>query len=577
MRRPPPEDVPSGTVTFLFTDIAGSTRLWEEHTEVMRAALARHDDLLRAIIAEHRGHVFKTVGDAFHAAFPAASDAVTAAVEAQRALTAERWSLPGGLPVRMALHTGVAESRDGDYFGPPLNRAARLLAAGHGGQILLFGTTYALVQEAPPAGVTLRSIGQHRLRDLARAEQIYQLVAAGLPVEFPPLRSLEHMPNNLPVQLTSFIGRAQEIKEVTRLLATTRLLTLAGAGGAGKTRLALQVAADLLEEFPDGVWLVEFASLADPALVAQTVAASLGLREHPERPILMIVSDVLQPKRVLLVLDNCEQLVAECARVADHLLRACPQIRVLATSQTSLGVPGEVTFGVPPLSLPDPSQASPADQLAAFEAVRLFADRAVLSKPGFAVTSENARAVAQVVQRLDGIPLAIELAAARVKVMSVQQIADRLDDRFRLLTTGGRTVAPRHQTLQAAMDWSYELLAEPQRVLLRRLSVFSAGWTLEAAETICAGDGVEGTQVLDLLAHLVDRSLVLVQETLEGATRYRLLETVRQYGQDRLREAGEEERTRRSHRDWFLLLAERAERHLDVAEQRAWLDLLEIE
>ncbi len=569
--------LPTGTVTFLFTDIEGSTKLWEEHTEAMRAALGRHDDLLHETIARHHGHVFKTVGDAFHAAFPTASDALTAALDAQRALARERWALPDGLRVRMALHTGVAEPRNGDYFGPALNRAARLLSAGHGGQVLLFRVTYELVQDALPAGTMLRELGQHRLRDLARPEQIYQLVAPGLATDFPPLRSLDTFPNNLPAQLTSFIGREREISEVKALLPTARLLTLTGAGGAGKTRLALQVAADMVDEFGDGVWLAEFAGLADPALVPQTIAASLGLREHSERAILPILTDFLQRKHMLLVMDNCEHVVAECARLTDHLLRASPDIRILVTSQTTLGVPGEVAYSVPPLALPDPRPAPSAEQLSQFESVRLFVERARLSRPGFAVTTDNAAAVAQVVHQLDGIPLAIELAAARAKVMSVQQISERLEDRFRLLSAGGRTAAPRHQTLKAAMDWSYDLLAEPERILLRRLSVFAGGWTLEAAEAICAGGEVESSQVLDLLAGLVDRSLTLVEEVSGGATRYRLLETVRLYGRERLRASREEERTRTRHRDWFLLLAEQAESHLQGPEAQGWLDRLETE
>ena len=569
--------LPTGTVTFLFTDIEGSTRLWEEHAEAMRAALGRHDDLLRAAITEHRGHVFKTVGDAFHAAFPTAADALAAVLDAQRALAREPWALPGGLRVRMALHTGEAEQRDGDYVGPTLNRAARLLAVGHGGQILVFRTTYDLVQDALPAGITLRNLGQHRLRDLARPEQIYQIVAAGLAAEFPSLRSLDAFPNNLPVQLTSFIDREREISEVRSLLATARLLTLTGVGGAGKTRLALQVAADLLDDFPAGVWLAEFAGLLDPALVPQTVAGSMGLREHYERPLLAILTEFLQFKHVLLLMDNCEHVVAECAQLVDHLLRTCPQLRILATAQSTLGVPGEVAYGVPPLGLPDPRGAPPSEQLAQSAAVRLFVERASLGKPGFAVTADNAGALAQVVHQLDGIPLAIELAAARTRVMSVQQISERLADRFRLLTAGARTAAPRHQTLKAAMDWSYELLPEAERMMLQRLSVFAGGWPLDAAEAICAGADLASGQVLDLLARLVDRSLVQVEEIPDGSTRYRLLETVRQYARDRLRESGEEERTRTRHRDWFLLLAEQAERHLQGPGQRAWLDRLEIE
>ena len=568
--------LPTGTVTFLFTDIEGSTRLWEDHPEAMGAMLGRHDALLRAAIRSHRGQVFKTVGDAFHAAFPTASGALSAAVDAQRALDAEPWTVPEGLRVRMALHTGVAEQRGEDYFGPALNRTARLLSVGHGGQILLFGTTYELVQDTLPAGVTLRDLGQHRLRDLARPEHICQVVAPGLAADFPPLRSLETFPNNLPAQLTSFIGREREISDVKAALSTGRLVTLTGAGGAGKTRLALQVAADLLDEFADGIWLAEFPALTDPTLVAQTVAAAIGLREHSERPLLTVLTDFLQPRRLLLILDNCEHVVSGCAQVADHLLRTCPRVRILTTSQIPLGVPGEATYAVPPLSLPELPQASP-EQLTQYESVRLFVERAVLGKPGFTVTPDNAVAITQVVRRLDGIPLAIELAAARTKVMPVQQIAARLDDRFRLLTSGGRTVSPRHQTLKAAMDWSFDLLTEPERTLLRRLSVFAGGWTLEAAEATCTGGNIEAGQVLDLLAQLVDRSLVLVQEIPGGTVRYRLLETVRQYGRDRLQEAGETERTTTRHRDWFLLLAERAERQLQGAEQRIWLDVLELD
>jgi non-specific serine/threonine protein kinase len=337
------------------------------------------------------------------------------------------------------------------------------------------------------------------------------------------------------------------------------------------------VAAELLEEFAEGVWLVEFGALSDPALVPQAVASSLGVREYTERPILTVLADFLQPRHVLLILDNCEHVVRDCAQVADHVLRACPDVRILVTSQEALGVSGEVTYSVPSLSLPDLRHLPSPEELKQYEAVRLFIERAVLSRPGFAVTADNAAAVAQAVHRLDGIPLAIELAAARTKVMSVQQIAERLNDRFRLLAAGGRTVAPRHQTLKAAMDWSYDLLEEQERTLLRRLAVFAGGWTLEAAEVVCAGESIEGGHVLDLLARLVDRSLVLVQETAGGSTRYRLLETVREYGRDRLQEAGEEERTRTRHRDVYLQLAETAEPNLQGPEQSVWFDRLEAE
>ena len=568
--------IPTGTVTFLFTDIEGSTKLWEEHPEAMRAALGRHDVLLRHVIEAHHGYVFKTMGDAFDAIFATAPDALATALAAQRALAAEAMEVPGGLRVRMALHTGAAAERDHDYFGPALNRVARILSAGHGGQILLSEATRALVEQSLPTDVNLRDHGHHRLKDLARPEHIFQVVTPDLPADFPPLKSLDTLPNNLPRQLTSFVGREREIAEVKRLVSNTYLLTLTGAGGAGKTRLALQVAADLVEMFPDGVWLVELTPLSDPSLVTQTVAFALGVREE-HRPLITTLTDSLRPKSLLLLLDNCEHLLLACAQLTETLLRACPHLRVLATSQEGLGVAGELTYRVPSLSLPDLRQLPPLEQLTQFEAIRLFVERAAVSRSGFALTGSNAPVVAQICYRLDGIPLAIELAAARMKVLSVEEIAARLDDRFRLLTAGSRTAPPRHQTLRAALDWSYDLLPEKERTLLRRLSVFAGGWTLEAAEAICAGEGADAYEVLDLLTHLVDKSLAVVIEDQRMKTRYRLLDTVRQYSRERLLEAAEEASTRRLHRGWYVQLAEEAEPELQGPEQTVWLDRLEVE
>jgi len=569
-------DLPTGTITFLFTDIEGSTRLWEEHPEAMRVALARHDTLLRGIIEAHRGQIFKTMGDAFDAAFAEASAAVAAAAAIQRALAAEPWAVPGGVRVRVALHTGTAEVRGGDYFGPALNRAARLLAAAWGEQILLSETTRALVEQALPPHVQLQDLGQHRLRDLAKPEHIFQLLAPGLRTAFPPLRSLDVLPNNLPRQLSSFIGRTKELADIKSRLAGTPLLTLTGSGGAGKTRLALQIAAELVESFADGVWLVELEPLSDPALVTQTVAMTLGVREE-QRPLIQTLLDYLRPKSVLLVLDNCEHVLSGSAGLVQTLLRSCPGLRVLATSQEALGVAGEVTYRVPSLSMPNPARLPPLAQLTEFESVRLFVDRAAANQPGFALTAANAPAVAQICARLDGIPLAIELAAARAKVLSVDEIAARLDDRFRLLTAGSRTAPSRHQTLRAALDWSYDLLADDERMLLRRLSVFAGGWTLPAAEAVCGGDGCEPSEILNVLTRLVDRSLVIV-ENLEGRdTWYRLLETVRVYAREKLVAAGEDETVRRRHRDWYLQFAERAEHELQGPALESWLDRLEAE
>ncbi len=569
-------DLPTGTITFLFTDIEGSTRLWEEHPEAMRMALARHDTLLRETIEVHRGHVFKTMGDAVDAAFEDATAAVAAAAAIQQALRTEHWVVPGGLKVRVALHTGTAEVRGRDYFGQALNRAARLLAASHGEQILLSEATRALVESSLPEDSELRDLGQHRLRDLARPEHIFQLRVAGLRTEFPPLRSLDVLPNNLPRQLTSFVGRTKELTEIKSRLADTSLLTLTGSGGAGKTRLALQVAADLVESFTDGVWLVELTPLSDPALVTQTVATTLGVREE-QRPLIQTLLDYLKPKSLLLVPDNCEHVLSASASLIQTLLQSCPRLRVLATSQEALGVMGEVTYRVPSLSMPDPDRLPPLTHLTEFESIRLFVDRAAVNRPGFELTAANAAAMAQICARLDGIPLAIELAAARVKVLSVDEIAARLDDRFRLLTGGSRTAPPRHQTLRAALDWSYDLLADEERILLRRLSVFAGGWILPAGEAVCAGDGCEPSEVLDVLTRLVDRSLVIV-ENLEGRdTWYRLLETVRLYARAKLVAAGEEEVVRRRHRDWYLQFAEHAERELQGPALESWLERLEAE
>jgi predicted ATPase/class 3 adenylate cyclase len=589
-------------VTFLFTDIEGSTRLWEEYADPMRSALARHDALLRAAIEQQNGYIFKTIGDAFCAVFHTAPNALNAALAAQLALTSEPWPAPIRIKVRMALHTGAAESRDNDYFGQPLNRVARLLSVGHGGQTLISAATQALIRDVLPAEAGLKSLGEHRLRDLNRSETVFQLLHPKLPAEFPPLKSLDNsdLPNNLPQQLTSFIGREKESVEVKSLLEKTRLLTLTGSGGCGKTRLSLHVAADVLDQYPDGVWLVELAPLADPALVPQTVATTLGLSEQPGKTFVQTLMDYLKSKRLLLVLDNCEHLLRACANLVDALLRTCPHLTIMASSREGLGVAGEQTYRVPSLSLPDPKKTLTAAQVSQYEAVRLFIERAVSSKADFVVTNRNAPALASVCHRLDGIPLAIELAAARVRSLSVEEINSRLDNRFRLLVGGSKTALPRQKTLQALIDWSYDLLTGQEKLLLCRLSVFAGGWTLAAAEQVCGTGGVRGfggsgvqetaalkrhpqtpeplnaEDVLDVLSSLVDKSLVIAE--IEGQmTRYRLLETIRQYGRERLLESGESEQAQARHRDYYLALAEEAEPHLTAADQTRWLAILEEE
>jgi predicted ATPase/class 3 adenylate cyclase len=572
------------TVIFLFTDIEGSTQLWERHQQAMQAPLARHDALLRQAVAAHNGQIVKMTGDGCHAAFASARDGALAALAAQHALALETWPEihPEVLRVRMGLYAGEVEARDGDYYGSSVNRAARLMSVGHGGQILISQIAADLLRDRLPTGAALRDLGEHRLKDLTRPERILQLTAPGLQADFPPIKSLDAFRHNLPIQLTNFIGRAREMAEVQRLLAGTRLLALTGPGGTGKTRLSLQVAAEVLTAFADGVWLVELAPLADPALVVQTVAAVFDLRPPPGVTPLNAVTDYLRAKQQLLLLDNCEHLVEACAQLADHLLRACPRLKIIASSREALGIAGETNYRVPSLSLPDPQAVDP-QSLIQSEAAQLFVDRALAAQPRFKVTAQNSPAIAQICGRLDGIPLALELAAARVKVFTPEQIATRLDDRFRLLTGGSRTALPRQQTLRALIDWSHDLLPEPERALLRRLSVFAGGWALEAADAICAGgQGSAGillpADVIDALTRLVDKSLVVVDENVPGGeARYRLLETIRQYARDRLLESGESALVRDRHLDWFVCLAEEAEPGLRGSEALSWLVRLTLE
>ena len=570
-----PGQLPSGTVTFLFTDIEGSSKLWEAHPEAMREALTRHDVLMREAIESSRGHVFRTQGDAFCATFTTAADAVSALVSAQVALASESWPETTPIKVRIALHTGVAEIRDGDYFGACVNRVARLLSAGHGGQALLSQTTFDLARDALANGAQLREMGEHQLKDLGRPEYVYQLVLPGLRSEFPPLRTLDNpeMKHNLPGQLTSFIGRDKELAEVASLFAKTRLLTLTGSGGCGKTRLALQVAADMLDGSGDGVWLVELAPITDHVLVPQAVADALNVKEQPGKSVTQSLVERFKRQNLLLVLDNCEHVLDACASLADVLLRNCQRVLILATSRESLNVAGETAYRVPSLSLPDPKQAQTPESLSHFESVLLFIDRAVQVQTSFLVTNQNAPALASVCYRLDGIPLAIELAAARVRSLSVEDIDGKLDERFRLLTRGSRTAVPRQQTLRGAIDWSYDLLSEQERRLLARLSVFSGGWTLDAAEKVCAGGDVFEWEMLDLLASLVDKSLAFLD--MAAASRYRLSETIRQYGAERLAESGEADPVRRRHLAHFLALAEQVEPHLTGPEQSGWLARLD--
>jgi len=530
---------PTGTVAFLFTDVEGSTRRWESDPDAMAAALARHDALLRAAIEAHGGYVFKVMGDAFCAAFATAPDAAAAALRIAHALVDEDFSGVGGMPVRMALHAGSAQERDGDYFGPALNRVARLLAVGHGGQLLVSGTAADLLHDAMPSESALRDLGLHRLKDLARAERVYQLDGSGLPQTFPALRSLEQTPNNLPLQLTSFVGREAELREIDRLTREHRLVTLVGTGGSGKTRCAIQAGAELLDRFIDGVWLVDLAPISNPALVTAALAQTLGVKETPNRPLLETLSAHLERRQALLILDNCEHVIDEVRRVVAAILRVCPEVRILATTRESLNVAGERAVRLAPLPVPP-----------ARDAVSLFADRAFAAAGTFAITEENAALVGEIVTRLDGIPLAIELAAARVRVLSPRQVLERLNERFRLLTGGDRSGLPRQQTLRAAIDWSYDLLDERERMLFRRLAIFSGGWTLPAAVAVCGEGDFDEWEMLDALESLVDKSLVTV-DSLGAECRYGMLYSIREYATERLAVAHEAEKIAAAHARFY--------------------------
>jgi predicted ATPase/class 3 adenylate cyclase len=549
-------DLPSGTVTFLFTDIEGSTRLWEQHPVAMAEALARHDSILRAAVEGHGGAIFKGAGDAICAAFPAATDAVAAALQAQLSLLplAQHPAVP--IRVRMALCTGDAERRGDDYFGPPLNRCARILSVAYGGQVLVAAVTAAVARDGLADALALKPLGEHRLRDLGAPEELHQILHADLPADFPPLRTLDAFLHNLPVETTRLIGRDDDLREVEGHLATARLLTLTGTGGTGKTRLALQAASDSLEHWPDGVWFVDLAQLSEPSFVDRAALAALGLHADPQRAARATLLDTLRPRHLLLLLDNCEHLVGACAELAGAILSSCPGVAILATSREVLRVAGEVVWRVPSLSIPGTGGLLPPQTLGQYAAVQLFVERAVAVRPDFSVTSENAPAVAQICWRLDGIPLAIELAAARLRVLSPAVVAAHLDDCFDLLTRGQRTAPARHQTLRAAVQWSHDLLTEKERALFRSLSVFAGWFTLEAAEAVGAAAGLAAHDVLDLLAELADKSLVMVRDDVDGAA-YRLLETLRAYSHERLCEAGEELPAREMHAWHYLALAER--------------------
>ncbi len=543
--------LPSGVVTFMFSDIEGSTRLWESDPSGMRRSLARHDEIFRDHVADAGGHVFKHTGDGFAAAFESGSAGLSAAVTVSAALALEPWDGPP-LAVRIGLNSGEAEPVDGDYFGSTITRSARVMDAGNGEQVIVSDMARQLVGDQVPAGAVLVDQGEHRLKDLGEPLRLHRVVCTGAEDDR-PLRTLERAPHNLPVQLSTFVGRAGHIKEVADLVRQSRLVTLTGIGGVGKTRLSLQVAAELLGEFEHGAWFVELAGLGEAGLLADTVSSELSVPPDSTASAEDRLVRFLSNRSALLVIDNCEHLIDDVAEFVDRMLRMCSDVHILTTSREGLAVTGEVLWRVPSLRVDDEA-----------DAVELFAERARLVQPGFAVNETNLAAVAELCVRLDGIPLAIELATARLKMLSVEQISQHLGDRFRLLTGGSRTAVERQRTLKAMMDWSYDLLSPEEQALLRRLAVFYDGFTLEAAEEVCSGETLPSFEVLDLLGRLVEASIVTFDA--EERPRYRLLETVRQYALDKLVDADEADEARERHAECFRTAAVEADDRFNSAD-----------
>jgi predicted ATPase/class 3 adenylate cyclase/DNA-binding CsgD family transcriptional regulator len=568
--------LPTGTVTLLFTDIEGSTHLLQQLGEKYASVLIECRELLGMAFSEHHGHEVDTQGDGFFVVFVGAREAILATVAAQRALTTHSWPEGVAVRVRMGLHTGEPSLVTEGYVGLDVHYAARIMQAAHGGQVLLSQTTHDLVEHDLPFGASLRDLGKHRLKDLQRPAHLYQLVIVGLPADFPPLKTLDSRPNNLPIQLTPLIGREKEGAAVQNLLQRedVRLVTMTGPGGTGKTRLGLQVAAELSDLFADGVYFVNLAPLSDPTLVVSTIAQILDLKETGEQPLLDLLKGYLHDKHILLLLDNFEQVVSAALQVAD-LLVACPQLKVIVTSRAVLHVRGEQEFPVPPLAVPDPKHLPDLVVMSHYEAVELFLSRAQAVEPEFRLSKTNAPAIAEICARLDGLPLAIELAAARVKLLPPQALLPRLGQRLAVLTSGPHDAPARQQTLRNTIAWSYNLLDADEQRLFMRLSVFAGGCTLEAIEAICSTLGDKAEPVLDAVASLIDKSLLQQIEQEGEEPRLLMLETIREYGLEALAVNGEMEGGRRAHATYYLALAEEAEPEFEGPQQVTWLERLE--
>ena len=592
--------IPSGNVTFLFTDIEGSTKLSQEFPDSLHVALEKHNSILRNAVETNNGFVFKIVGDAYFCAFHNAADAVNAAIEIQTALANEEWE-DAVIKIRIGIHSGNAEWNGNDYMGYiTLARVARVMSAAYGEQILISDNAHLHCLEGSktlrrnkndPESLSLRSasggfeskdisfrdLGERRLKDVIQPIRLFQVLSEGLREDFPPLKTLDARPNNIPVQLSSFIGREVEIRKVKELLKQTRLLTLTGSGGSGKTRLALQAGAEVIDDFANGVWITELASLSEPSFLPQALMKIFGLKEEPNKSPEEILCDYLCEKEILIILDNCEHLIEASAKIAERVLLCCPKLKIIATSREILKIPGEQRHRVIPLKVPDPNKEYSPEKLSQYEAVRLFVERALSVDPKFSVTIQNTPALANICYQLDGIPLAIELAAARVKILSVDEISKRLKSRLTLLTGGNRTALPRQQTLRALIDWSYELLNEKEKLLFERLSVFAGGFTIESASEICHLEDLDEFEILDLLSNLADKSLISEVPS-DNDKKFKILESIRHYGQHKFSEKAEDKFIiSKKHLEYFMHFAEENVPKMNGGEVKEWSYKLENE
>ncbi len=565
---------PSGNITFLFTDIEGSTRLSQEYADKMPAALLRHHEILDNAIESNNGFVFKTIGDAYCCAFENAVDALKAAVQIQKDLASEEWD-EVQIKIRIGIHNGPSEWNGRDYMGYiTLARTARIMSASYGEQILVSNDVYIQAADISGSGISFRDLGERRLKDLIQPIKLFQITADGLREDFPPLKTLDARPNNLPMQLTSFIGREEEIKQIKNKLKQTRLLTLIGSGGTGKTRLSLQIAADIIDEFENGIWFVELASLMEPSLLAQTISQAIGIQENPKEKVEDTLLNFVKDKELLIILDNCEHVIESCANLTEKLLKSSRKLKILTSSREALRCSGEFIHSTLSLKTPDPKDKESAEQLTQYESVRLFIERALSVNSNFRINNENAPALAEICYQLDGIPLALELAAVRTKILSLEKIHGRLNDRFKLLSGGNRTSLPRQQTLRALVDWSFDLLPETEKILWERLSVFSSGWSLEAAEKICSDDVLEEIEIVMLLQNLSEKSIVIFDEKNE---RYKMLETIRQYGEEKLKDRIDFENISAKYINFYIETAVEANKKLTGLEVKSGMTVLENE